>query len=62
MSLPFIGIGSGEKRALLLACGVADVLADYDFEAFANALEAAVVPCVAGRNEEKSPADFRRTG
>ncbi len=52
MSLPFIGIGSGEKRARLLACGVADVLADYDLEAFANALEAAVVPCVAGRNEE----------
>jgi phosphoglycolate phosphatase-like HAD superfamily hydrolase len=45
LSLPFVGIASGEKRARLCACGVAQILADYsDFSAFMHAIRAAVVP------------------
>jgi len=45
LSLPFIGIGRGEKRERLLQSGAAHVLTDYlDFDAFAAALESATVP------------------
>jgi phosphoglycolate phosphatase-like HAD superfamily hydrolase len=48
LSLPFVGIGDGEKRERLLQAGAAQALADYlDFDAFAAALEGATVPRMA---------------
>jgi phosphoglycolate phosphatase-like HAD superfamily hydrolase len=45
MSLPFIGMGRGDRRAALVACGARHVLDDYsDFVVFEDVLEAAVVP------------------